>query len=290
MHVAVAEVAEQDSPRPGRDARTSARTRRRTRRAGRAARRRRACAARRRRRSPRWALAHAPEPLALGGVVGDHGVRAPRRRPRARRRGPRGVGRSPRTRPARRPAGAGRPAPGGRGGRARAAARRRDRTPRPRATGAAAPRGDHGRRGVERGDGPTERRDPAGSSATSRQRTRGDHAERPLAPDEQRRQVVAGVVLQQPARAVDARAVGQHRLQAGHPRAHRAVAQRADAACVGRRQAADGGAVAGGEVDARVEPGGARVRLQRGERHPGAGVDLRVRARPPPPSAVSRAG
>ena len=59
--------------------------------------------------------------------------------------------------------------------------------------------------------------------------------------------------LSSPAMPADDRAVGEHRLGAEQLRAHRAVAQHADAAGVRRDQAADGGAVARGQVDAEVE-------------------------------------
>ena len=53
------------------------------------------------------------------------------------------------------------------------------------------------------------------------------------------------------------------------------MAHRVRAAGVGGDEAADGGAVAPAEVDAGIEAGVARVRLQRGERDARAGLDLR---------------
>ena len=99
-------------------------------------------------------------------------------------------------------------------------------------------------------------------------------AERPLAADEQGRQVVAGVVLQQ-RRALDDRAVGQHRLQPRDAGADGPVAHGAYPAGVGGGEAADGRAVARGEVDARVQARRACALLQPRERDAGAGPHLR---------------
>ena len=101
-----------------------------------------------------------------------------------------------------------------------------------------------------------------------------DQPERPLGADEQRGQVVAGVVLEQPGGAVDHAAVGEHRLQPGDAGAHGPVAQRAHPARVGGHQPAGGRAVAGAEVDGGIQARAARVRLQRGERDARPDVDL----------------
>ena len=97
----------------------------------------------------------------------------------------------------------------------------------------------------------------------------------PSLPTSSAGEVVAGVVLQQPAgRSITVPSAST----ASRPatlRAHRPVAHRARAAGVGGDDAADGGAVARAEVDAGVEAGVARVRLQRGERDAGARLDLR---------------
>ena len=67
----------------------------------------------------------------------------------------------------------------------------------------------------------------------------GDHAERALGADEQLGQVVAGVVLAEPAQPVPDAAVGQHDLEAEHQLAGHAVAQHRGAAGVGGEVAAD---------------------------------------------------
>ena len=158
-----------------------------------------------------------------------------------------------------------------------------------RGTRAAQRREGRGRR-VERGHA-GQHGDARAAAGTSRQRTRVTIAERALAADQQRGQVVAGVVLQQPAEPVDDRAVGEHRLEPGDARADRAVAQRA--AC--RRRwwrpcPPTVAALARAEVDARVEAGGARVRLKRPRAStPGARVDLAAVAASTVPSARRRA-
>ena len=116
-----------------------------------------------------------------------------------------------------------------------------------------------------------------------------DDAERAFAAGEERGEVVAGVVLGHAAEPADDGAVGQHHLEPEHLRAHAAVAQHADAAGVGGDQAADGRAVAGGEVDAEVEAGGSGMGLQRSEPYAGAGRHLTGSRRRSAPAWSSRA-
>ena len=82
---------------------------------------------------------------------------------------------------------------------------------------------------------------------------RGDDAERALGADEEVLQVVAGVVLAQPAQPVPDAAVGQHDLEPEHLLAHVAVAQHLRAAGVGGDVAAHLAAALGGERQ-RKEP------------------------------------
>jgi hypothetical protein len=67
----------------------------------------------------------------------------------------------------------------------------------------------------------------------------GDDAERALGPDQQRLQVIAGVVLAQRAQGMQHAAVRQHRLDAEHQLARHAVAQHVQAAGIGGQIAAD---------------------------------------------------
>jgi hypothetical protein len=134
--------------------------------------------------------------------------------------------------------------------------------------------------GQQRGDLGDRAKGDEGRHARGQQRHEppadaGDDAERALAADEQRRQVVARVVFQEPRAAVDDRAVGEHRLQPRDPRADGAVADRLDAARVGRDHAADRGRVATAEIHAGVEAGGACVGLERREGDSGTDGDLR---------------
>ncbi len=71
------------------------------------------------------------------------------------------------------------------------------------------------------------------------QHGRGDHAQRALGADKKLLQVVAGVVLAQPAQPVPQAAVGQHRLQSQDLFARRAVAQHVQPARIGGEVAAD---------------------------------------------------
>ncbi len=83
----------------------------------------------------------------------------------------------------------------------------------------------------------------------------GDDAEGALGADEQRRQVVSGVVAAHLAVAPNHRPVGQCDVESEDLLAHVPVAHRAQPARVGGRHAADGRAVTGGEVDAEDEAG-----------------------------------
>ena len=143
--------------------------------------------------------------------------------------------------------------------------------------GQARAHGRQQRRGLlERGQR-DERRDAAGQPRHQPPAHARDDAQRALAADEQRREVVAGVVLQQRG-PVDDRPVGEDRLQPGDARADRPVAHRVRAPGVGGDEAADGGAVAPAEVDAGLEAGIAGVGLQGGEGDARARLDLRGRA------------
>ena len=77
----------------------------------------------------------------------------------------------------------------------------------------------------------------------------GDDAERALRAAEQPAQLVAGIVLDQRARAVQHAAVGQHDLEPEHQVLHHAVAHRVAAAGIGADQAADLGAAFGAEME-----------------------------------------
>ncbi len=92
-------------------------------------------------------------------------------------------------------------------------------------------------RGADGGEGDSAR----GQEREQLQAGGGDHAKRPLGPDEQLLEVIAGVVLPQPLEAVEHLAVGQHRFHAQDEVAHGPVAQHRRAARVGRDQAADRG-------------------------------------------------
>ena len=102
---------------------------------------------------------------------------------------------------------------------------------------------------------------------------RGDHGQGALRPGEQRRVVVAGVVLDQPGQVRHDGAVRQDRLDTAQLRAHRPEPQDAQPAGVGRHRPADSCAVPAGDQDPQIQ---ARV----GVRHllqsdPGPGRDLR---------------
>ena len=87
------------------------------------------------------------------------------------------------------------------------------------------------------------------------QRRGGDDAERAFAADEQVAQVVAGVVLAQPAQAVPDLAVGGDDLEAEAQVARRAVAQHLRAAGVGRQIAADRATAFGRQAEREQQAG-----------------------------------
>jgi len=100
----------------------------------------------------------------------------------------------------------------------------------------------------------------------------GDDGQGALGAGEQRRVVVAGVVLDQPAQVRDDGAVGEDGLYPAQLRAHRPIAQDSDPARVGRHRPADGRAVPAGDLDAEIQVGiGVRDLL---EGHPRTGGDL----------------
>ncbi len=97
-----------------------------------------------------------------------------------------------------------------------------------------------------------------------------DDPERPLAADDQRRQVIAAVVL---ARAVDRAhdpTVGEHSRQPANLLAHHAVGADTQPAGVGGDHPSDGGGVPGGEIDTEVQVRGP------GKRGKGGGRDTRA--------------
>ncbi len=111
-----------------------------------------------------------------------------------------------------------------------------------------------------------EREQPDGADRQQRREPQAgarDDPERALAADEQPGEVIAGVVLQQPAQPPHRRPVGEHRLQAGDPGTRHAVPGRKRAAGVRRDHAADRRRAASGEVDGEVETLPADVILQR---------------------------
>ena len=102
---------------------------------------------------------------------------------------------------------------------------------------------------------------------------RGDHAERALGADEQRRQVVSGVVAPNLAVPVHHRPVRQRHIEADDLLAHVAVPNRAQSASVRRRHAADRRRITRGQVDAEHQPRGGRGTLNIGECRTCADVD-----------------
>ena len=119
-----------------------------------------------------------------------------------------------------------------------------------------------------------ERRHPQRLRRHQLQPRRGDDAERPLAADQERGQVIAGVVLQQAGHPVDHGAVGEHRLEADDAPAHRPVGERQGAAGVGGDRSADSRRGAGAEVERELEAGPPRGVLHPFQAHPGTGDDL----------------
>ena len=77
------------------------------------------------------------------------------------------------------------------------------------------------------------------------QHRRRDDAERAFGADEQVFQIVAGIVLLQLVEIVEHAAVGQHHFEAEHELARDAIGERAGAARIGRKIAADGAAAFG---------------------------------------------
>ncbi|CAB5025931.1 unannotated protein [freshwater metagenome] len=101
-----------------------------------------------------------------------------------------------------------------------------------------------------------------------------DDAEGALRAAEERREVVAGVVLEQALEVGDHRAIGQHRLDAGELGAGHAVGDDVDSTGVRRDGAADRRRVARGEVDPVHPAGRGGVALHVAEEGAGAGREL----------------
>ncbi|EUA39420.1 FAD linked oxidase domain protein [Mycobacterium avium subsp. avium 2285 (R)] len=127
-----------------------------------------------------------------------------------------------------------------------------------------APGGHHG---IQVGE-PADRRHRVRRGGVQSQVQLGDHAQRALGADEQRGQVVAGVVPAHPAAPAQQRAVGQRDLDAEHLLAHVAVPNRVQPTGIRGGHAADGRAVTGREVHAEHQVGGRRGLLHRGQRGP----------------------
>ena len=98
-----------------------------------------------------------------------------------------------------------------------------------------------------------------------------DHAERAFGADEQVVEVVAGVVLAQARESVEHLPVGQHDLETEHEFARHAVAQRIQAAGVGREVAADLAAALGAERQRKETVGPLGRGLHVGENAAGLG-------------------
>ncbi len=86
--------------------------------------------------------------------------------------------------------------------------------------------------------------------------------------------MVTGVVLDQAAELTNVSAGAEHRLHPDHLFAGPSVAQEVHPAGVGGHRAADGGRVAGGEIDGVAQARGRRRVLYCGHRGPGAGGHL----------------
>ncbi len=110
---------------------------------------------------------------------------------------------------------------------------------------------------------------PVGHGGHQPEAGRRHHPQGPLAATEKGREVVAGVVLHQPAQMGHHRPVAEHRLHSQDLGPGVAVAQDPQAAGVGGDRPPDGGPVAAGEVDPIGPSGGVagagRGRLDRGQ-------------------------
>ena len=121
----------------------------------------------------------------------------------------------------------------------------------------------------------------------------GDHAERSLRADQQRRQVVTGVVLAQAGHAADHGAVGEHRLQT-RDRAARSRSGPPAGRRRYRRRARRPSPISCGQIEPCLQAGSVRGLLQPGERDPSAAgqlhqraVDVAERIEPPVDSTIS---
>ena len=131
--------------------------------------------------------------------------------------------------------------------------------------------------GVHRIGGGRERQEghhPLRAGRHQAQPGRRDHAERALAAAEQPRQVVAGVVLEQPAQVRHDRPRPEHGLDPGQLGPGGAVPEHLEPAGIGGDGAADRGAVPAPQVDPVGPPRRHRGRLHVGHRRPGAGGQL----------------
>ena len=117
------------------------------------------------------------------------------------------------------------------------------------------------------------RADPCRGAARQPQHGAGDDAERALGADQQLLDVIALIGLGDLREIGEHGAVRQHRLEAENALSHGAVAKGLAAAGIGRDHAADGGAVAGADIDAGRQPMSGRGLLEGAERH--AGLDQR---------------
>ena len=110
------------------------------------------------------------------------------------------------------------------------------------------------------------------------QHRRGDDAERAFRADEQVLEIVAGVVLLELVEAVHHGAVRQHHFDAEREIARDAVSERAGAAGIGRKIAADGGAAFAAERERKQPVGGGGGGLRIRQHHAGlAGHGARSR-------------
>ncbi|CAB5068322.1 unannotated protein [freshwater metagenome] len=117
----------------------------------------------------------------------------------------------------------------------------------------------------------------AGDGYADAIRPRGDQCEaccshepeRALRPAEQSRQVISGVVLDQPVEVRDHRTVPEHGLHTENIAAHGAVPEHAGASRIRSDHPPDGGASAGTEVNAELPTRSEQGSLERGERYTG---------------------